>query len=251
MAREGDISGAKIAEIMEAMDYYGAKAVCCMKLLGWHQNCMSRIASLDFAVRNSLVTELRIFFKCREQGYVDQAGYCLMKAIKADPKDVTFRGHLARLFAELGHYQRAALKAAAKFYKKCGRQVEYSVRILEDYMKSQPDGANASVVDLLGTILMETKAHDRALQHIEQAQAVNARKELPLNLKIKAGICHAHLGNMEMAQVLFNDLKPEKASKHVDLVTEAADSLVGLEHYNPALNYYLMLEGNIEKENVR
>ncbi|KAL2626428.1 hypothetical protein AAZV13_07G109950 [Glycine max] len=49
--------------------------------------------------------------------------------------------------------------------------------------------------------------------------------------------------------VLFNDLKPEKASKHVDLVTEAADSLVGLEHYNPALNYYLMLEGNIEKEN--
>lgn len=68
-------------------------------------------------------------------------------------------------------------------------------------MKSQPDGANASVVDLLGTILMETKAHDRALQHIEQAQAVNARKELPLNLKIKAGICHAHLGNMEMAQV--------------------------------------------------
>ncbi|KAG5037547.1 hypothetical protein JHK86_018387 [Glycine max] len=61
------------------------------------------------AVRNSLVTELRIFFKCREQGYVDQAGYCLMKAIKADPKDVTFRGHLARLFAELGHYQRAAV----------------------------------------------------------------------------------------------------------------------------------------------
>lgn len=48
---------------------------------------------------------------------------------------------------------------------------------------------------------MGTKAHDRALQHIERAQVVNSGKELPLNLKIKAGICHVHLGNMEMAQV--------------------------------------------------
>lgn len=87
-----------------------------------------------------------------------------------------------------------------QLYKKCG-QVEHAVRILEDYLKSQPDGANASVVDLLCTILMETKAHDRALQYIEHAQAVNAWKELPLNLKIKAGICHAHLGKMDMAQV--------------------------------------------------
>lgn len=64
---------------------------------------------LNSAVRNNLVTELRIFFKCREQGYVDQAGYCLLKAIKADPKDVTLRFHLARLYAELGHYQKAAV----------------------------------------------------------------------------------------------------------------------------------------------
>ena len=45
---------------------------------------------LNSAVRNSLVIELRIFFKCREHGYVDEADYCLLKAIKADPKDVTF-----------------------------------------------------------------------------------------------------------------------------------------------------------------
>jgi len=46
---------------------------------------------------------------------------------------------------------------------------------------------------------MEIKAHDRALQFIEQSQVVG--KELPLNLKVKAGICHVHLGNMEIAQV--------------------------------------------------
>ncbi|KHN30805.1 Nudix hydrolase 3 [Glycine soja] len=49
-----------------------------------------------------------IFTWSIEQGYVDQAGYCLLKAIKADPKDVTLRFHLARLYAELGHYQKAA-----------------------------------------------------------------------------------------------------------------------------------------------
>ena len=49
---------------------------------------------------------------------------------------------------------------------------------------------------------METKAYDRALQHIEHAQAVRySGKEFPLNLKIKAGICHIHLGNMQRAQV--------------------------------------------------
>ncbi|KHN05439.1 General transcription factor 3C polypeptide 3 [Glycine soja] len=326
MAREGDISGAKIAEIMEAMDYYGmrkrsrkpkkrgrrkgsknrvdpkltqmqgdatfhyacgdydrAKAVLCEVIRlapnlheSYHTLGLVYTSLQDYKRAMALYLIAAhldpkesplwktIFTWSIEQGYVDQAGYCLLKAIKADPKDVTLRFHLARLYAELGHYQKAAvtyeqvhklccenidaLKAAAKFYKKCG-QVEYSVQILEDYIKSQPDGANVSVVDLLGTVLMETKAHDRALQHIEHAQTVNARKDLPLNLKIKAGICHAHLGNMEMAQVLFNDLKPENASKHIDLVTGVADSLMGLEHYNPALNYYLMLEGNIEKEN--
>ncbi|KAL5129827.1 putative calcium-transporting ATPase 13, plasma membrane-type [Glycine soja] len=326
MAREGDISGAKIAEIMEAMDYYGmrkrsrkpkkrgrrkgsknrvdpkltqmqgdatfhyacgdydrAKAVLCEVIRlapnlheSYHTLGLVYTSLQDYKRAMALYLIAAhldpkesplwktIFTWSIEQGYVDQAGYCLLKAIKADPKDVTLRFHLARLYAELGHYQKAAvtyeqvhklccenidaLKAAAKFYKKCG-QVEYSIQILEDYIKSQPDGANVSVVDLLGTVLMETKAHDRALQHIEHAQTVNARKELPLNLKIKAGICHAHLGNMERAQALFNDLKPENASKHIDLVTKVADSLMGLEHYNPALNYYLMLEGNIEKEN--
>ncbi|KAK7303705.1 hypothetical protein RJT34_14618 [Clitoria ternatea] len=194
-----------------------------------------------------------------EQGDIGQASYCLSKAITADPADVTLKSHRAMLYAELGDYQKAAvvyeqlyqlchenvdaLKEAAMFYQKCG-QVENSVRVLEDYLKSQPNGADASVVYLLCTILMATKAHDRALQYVEHAQVLNTGKDLPLNLKVKAGICHVHLGNMEKAQDFFNDLKPENASEHVDMVTEVADSLMSLEHYNSALNYYLMLEGN-------
>ncbi|KAF7824751.1 general transcription factor 3C polypeptide 3 [Senna tora] len=200
-----------------------------------------------------------------EQGDIGQASYCLSKAITADPKDITLRKYRASLYIELGDYQKAAetyvhihqlfpenvdaLKTAAKFYQKCG-QVECSIHILEDYLKDQRAVANNSVVDLLAAIYMGTKAHDRALQHIERAQAVHhSGEELPLNLKIKAGICQIHLGNMEMAQVLFNDLKPENASEHADLVTDVADSLMALEHYNYALKYYLMLEGNSGSEN--
>ncbi|GAU33824.1 hypothetical protein TSUD_221620 [Trifolium subterraneum] len=204
----------------------------------------------------------RLFAWSIEQGDIGQANYCISKAIKADPEDSTLRSYRARLLAESQDYPKAAaayeqvyqlhrenidaLKAAAKFYQKCG-QVERSICILEDHLKSKPDEVNASVVDLLGAILMEMKAYDRALQYIEQSQVVG--KELPLNLKVKAGICHVHLGNMEMAQVFFNDLKSENASKHVELITEVADSLMGLGHYNSALNYFKMLDGKSKKEN--
>ncbi|CAL5212588.1 unnamed protein product [Lathyrus oleraceus] len=204
----------------------------------------------------------KLFVWSIEQGDIGQANYCISKAIKADPKDINLRSHHAMLYAESQDYQKAAevyeqiyqlwrenidaLKAAAKFYQKCG-QVERSICILEEHLKSKPDGVNASVVDLLGAFLMEIKAHDRALQYIEQSQVVG--KELPLNLKVKAGICHLHLGNMEMAQVFFNDLKPENANKHVELITEVADSLMGFGHYNFALDYFKMIEGNSKNEN--
>ncbi|KAK1579015.1 hypothetical protein Q3G72_034926 [Acer saccharum] len=50
---------------------------------------------------------------------------------------------------------------------------------------------------------METNTyHDKALQHIEPSHMVYySDEELPLNLKIRAGICHIHLGNMEKSEV--------------------------------------------------
>ncbi|AES89421.1 TPR protein [Medicago truncatula] len=100
------------------------------------------------------------------------------------------------LYAEIQNYQKAAeayeqvyqlcredvdaLKAAAKVShlllscifvlpkvwsspyqkkKKCG-QVERSICILEYYLKSKPDGVNASVVDLLGAILIDSGGKD-------------------------------------------------------------------------------------------
>lgn len=88
-----------------------------------------------------------------------------------------------------------------QLYQKCG-QLEHSIRLLEDYIKTHPSEADLSVIDLLAAIFMESNAHDKALQVIEHANlAYYSGKELPLNLTIKEGICHAQLKNMEKAEV--------------------------------------------------
>lgn len=66
---------------------------------------------------------MRAFSKCREQGYIGQAHHCLLRAITADPKDVSLRGHLARLYVELGDYQKAAV-AYEQVYQLCCENVD-------------------------------------------------------------------------------------------------------------------------------
>ncbi|KAF4397088.1 hypothetical protein G4B88_008934 [Cannabis sativa] len=194
-----------------------------------------------------------------ERGDIDQANYCLSKAITADPKDIQLRLHRASLYLELKDYKRAAesydqihqlspenieaLKTSAKLYRRCG-QLEHSIDILEDYLKCHRTKADLSVIDLLASTLMETNDHNKALHHIEHAREVcSLGKELPLNLTIKMGLCHVHLGNLDRAKAFFGALEGENAAHHIDLVTEVADSLMNLGHYDSALKYYQMLEG--------
>ncbi|KAK2648210.1 hypothetical protein Ddye_015699 [Dipteronia dyeriana] len=202
----------------------------------------------------------QLFAWCVEKGDTAQAKYCLCKAVGADPKDVDLRFHLASFYVELGDYQRAAesykkiqklcpedveaIKAGAKLYLKCS-QLDHSTGILEEYLKGHPSEADLSVLDLLLAILLQNNSHEKALHHIEHAHMVYfSGIELPLKLKIKAGICYLYLRNMEKAEIYFSVLKRENANDHADLFTEVADSFMSLEHYNSALKYYCMLEAN-------
>lgn len=58
-------------------------------------------------------------------------------------------------------------------------------------------------------------------------------------------------GSLHYWQILFRVLQSEIVNDHADLVTEAADSLMNLEHYSSALKYYLMLEESAKDDNVR
>ncbi|XP_076887573.1 uncharacterized protein LOC143537758 [Bidens hawaiensis] len=192
-----------------------------------------------------------------EQGNRGQARYCLDRAIKADPEDMGLRYQRASLFLELGEHQKAAeqydqiwhlrpmnleaLKTAAKLYQKCGRQ-ERGINNLEDYLKKTPKDADVDVVCLLALFLMSESAHEKALQHIHQAYS--SVKELPVELSIKAGICHVHLGNLEKAEDCFSVLTRKNVNDYAHLVIEVADSFMSVRNHEFALKYYLMLEGS-------
>lgn len=93
-----------------------------------------------------------------------------------------------------------------QLYRKCG-EAERSVGILEDYLKNHPNEADLSVIHLLAVMLMEDNAYLKALDLIEFAkQRYFTGKWMPLNLSIKAGICHLHLGHMEEAEVCWSSV---------------------------------------------
>ncbi|EHA8590046.1 putative general transcription factor 3C polypeptide 3 [Cocos nucifera] len=202
-----------------------------------------------------------------EQKNVGQVRYCLSKAITADPKDVGLRFDRALLCVELGEYQKAAesyaqivaiypanieaRKMAAKMYRKCG-QVQRAISILEDYVNGHASEADLGAVDLLISLYMENNSHNEALRQIEHAHtAYCLKKGLPLHIKTKAVICHAHLGNMEHAEVLLQGVQMEHAADKGNLITEVADSLADLNRYDYALKFYLLLERIAGHDNVR
>lgn len=76
--------------------------------------------------------------------------------------------------------------------------------ILEQYIEGQPSEADLSVIDLLVTILIENKAENKALQHIDNARLVYCSgKELPINLKVREGICVLRLGHTKDSEVSY------------------------------------------------
>ncbi|KAJ8449150.1 hypothetical protein Cgig2_004205 [Carnegiea gigantea] len=194
-----------------------------------------------------------------EQGNTEQAWFCLNKAITADPGDITLRYDHASLYMEIGEYQKAAdsyyqivqvcpdnveaLQTATMLYKKCG-QFERAIGILEDYLKDHPPKDDPSVVEMLVSIYMERNEHSKALEHIEYAKRVcSCGEEFPLNLTIREGICHAHLGDLDKAEFHFSALQKDNAKLRMGLVMAVANSFMSLQHYESALKYYLMLEG--------
>ncbi|KAJ8759416.1 hypothetical protein K2173_006937 [Erythroxylum novogranatense] len=201
-----------------------------------------------------------------EQGDLARASMCLSKAIRADPNDIDLRYSHASLYIELGDYQRAAelfdqivkicpqdgkaLKAAAELYFHTG-QIERGLNILEDYIKDHPMEVDLTVLDLQASLFMEINAYNNALQHIEHACLVfYSGEELPLQLKIKAGICHIHLGNLEKAEILLGGLQLEAVSSYSDLITEVADAYMSLKCCHSALKYYHMLKPHVGDKKV-
>ncbi|KAL5993214.1 hypothetical protein ACLOJK_014137 [Asimina triloba] len=212
--------------------------------------------------------------------------YCLSKAITADPKDVGLRFDRASLYNELGHYEKAAesydqilalcpanveaRRMAAKMLKwmlekirnECDRflGILCSSLIQDDKKRAGTgEGDQWTAVDNLGMYLKCGQVDKAACilddyvkchpTEADNARSSHSSNKFPLYLTVKEGICMAHLGNMETAEVLFMDLQMEK-SDNGDLIIEVADAYVNLGQYESALKYYLMLDGTTGLENA-
>lgn len=224
-----------------------------------------KMKALDFYMlaanlspRDAFRWELAVPLCIELENYV-QAIDCLKKAIAANPEEISLMIALASLHDDLQDYQKAAesyerilrkfpnnfeaLEKATMLYQKCG-QKERSAVILEDYLKSNPSEPDLRIIDSLTAIYVKNGEHTKALQHIEHAKDVYCGgNELPPDLAVKVGICYAHLGDTEKAEIIFSNMIWENVNDP-DLLGEAADILMAVGHYESALKYFLMLEEN-------
>lgn len=88
-----------------------------------------------------------------------------------------------------------------QMYQKCGL-LDRAVSILEDFVKDHGYQVDQAVINLLITLQMESNEYMKALHHIDCiCLTYGTGNEAPIYLKAKAVICHAHLGNLEHAEV--------------------------------------------------
>ncbi|KAL3694342.1 hypothetical protein R1sor_007993 [Riccia sorocarpa] len=202
-----------------------------------------------------------------EQGNVGQVIYCLTKAVKADPDDVDAKWDRASLFAEHHEYQKAAeafeqilvqrpsdvevCKMVARMHHKTGN-CDRAIQVLERLIEEYPAESDLTAVNLLAELLMERGQFATAIAHIDHAATMNGNPDqnLPIDLSIKAGICHAHLGNLEDAESYFEELSEERIEGLADLVIDVGDAYLALGEHKYALHYYAMLQGHKTFDNA-
>ncbi|KAL2633355.1 hypothetical protein R1flu_004834 [Riccia fluitans] len=201
-----------------------------------------------------------------EQGNVGQVIYCLTKAVKADPDDVDAKWDRASLFAEHHEYQKAAeafeqilvqrpsdvevCKMVARMHHKTGN-CDRAIQVLEKLIEEYPGESDLTAVNLLAELLMERGQFATAIAHIDHAATLNCPDQnLPIDLSIKAGICHAYLGNLEDAESYFEELSEERIEGLADLVVDVGDAYLALGEHKYALHYYTMLDGHKAFDNA-
>lgn len=71
-------------------------------------------------------------------------------------------------------------------------------------MKDHPTDSDPSVVNSVASLCIENNDYEKALAYIENAKNIhNLGEVFQLSLTIKEGICHAHLRNLDAAEVSF------------------------------------------------
>lgn len=81
-------------------------------------------------------------------------------------------------------------------------QSEQATQVLEKLIEEYPGEADLTAVNLLAELHMANGAFATTITWIDRARTLYcADQGLPLDLSVKAGICHAYMGNLVVAEV--------------------------------------------------
>ncbi|ETV88094.1 hypothetical protein, variant 1 [Aphanomyces astaci] len=183
----------------------------------------------------------------------DQALYCYKMATQADPKDVDTLYTYADMCKEGGDHRRAA-EALKKVANLTPTDLSVWLQVAECYhANSQDDDAidalltciqnavthpdDASqfelhAVNMVSDLYITLKRYQAAIHAIE---AMHERSHpntpldedsLPLDIAVKFGICHLHLGHLATAQPMFDALFHHEVDVYGDLYIDVAEAFI-------------------------
>jgi tetratricopeptide (TPR) repeat protein len=149
--------------------------------------------------------------------------YCLTRVLRVLPGDPHARWDRAMLYAEVGEHRKAlsgvehlarsrpddadVARAAAKLHHTLGAPGR-AAELLSGFMGAHAACADATLVNVLGELLLELGRYDDVLALLAQAESLFAADgPLPLDLSVKGAIAHAHRGEPEAAEAALAELE--------------------------------------------
>lgn len=178
--------------------------------------------------------------------------YCLTRVLRCEPGDAHARWDRAMLYAEVGEPRKAlegvealrvarpddgdVARAAAKLHHALGAP-ERAAELLAAFWAAHPGCADATLVNVLAELYLDLGRHADVLQLLDQATPLLGPGPLPLDLSVKAAICHAYLGEPERAEAALAELEAAGVADFSDLFLAAANAFWAVGDARRALRF--------------
>ena len=179
------------------------------------------------------------------QGNSRQAIYCLTRVLRLEPDDPHARWDRSVLYHEVGEPRKAvegleklrALRPAdgdvvtmlARVYHHLGVP-DKAAQCLDEFLREQPQAADATAVNMLAEILMTQSKFEDVLSLFRREAAHVAPPDgwgaMPLDLGVKASVCHIFLGDAQAADAGLAPLQAAglENGTYADLYLQAANA---------------------------
>ncbi|KAL4427748.1 hypothetical protein ABPG75_001837 [Micractinium tetrahymenae] len=189
-----------------------------------------------------------------DQGQIRQAIYCFSQVLKRDKEDLEARYDRAMLYADMGENKKAiegleqvqqmrpdhseVPKALARLFHRTG-QPHKAVLALQSHISDYPHQADLTHINILAELHCDGGQWEPVLNLITKAEEemLGPDEELPIDLRIKAGMAHAYLGDVAAAVEAFNTVLQEPVESFSDLYMDAAQVLMDVGQPDKALPF--------------